>query len=177
MFKRVGAPSTASRYCGNVSKVHGSPASRASSGMPSTFSSVRMMVARCSGLVGAIPKPQLPVTTVVTPCHDEGVRSRSHRTCASKWVWGSMNPGARIKPTEVDSRVARGSMVSATSAMCPPTTATSARRRGDPVPSTTSAPCSTNRIATFRTQPFHRSVSAPRLIDAMEGVCEHIDAE
>ena len=28
---------------------------------------------RCSGRVGAMPKPQLPVTTVVTPCQDDGV--------------------------------------------------------------------------------------------------------
>jgi hypothetical protein len=105
MFNRLGAASTASRYSGNVSKIHGSPASKASSGMPSTFSRVRMMVARSAGLVGAIPNPQLPVTTVVTPCHDEGVRSRSQRTWASKWVWGSMNPGARTSPPRSTAQV------------------------------------------------------------------------
>jgi hypothetical protein len=35
--------------------------------MSSTFSSVRATVSRCSGRVGAMEKPQLPATTVVTP--------------------------------------------------------------------------------------------------------------
>ena len=39
--------------------------------MPSTFSSVRMMRSRWVGRVGATEKPQLPITTVVTPCHGE----------------------------------------------------------------------------------------------------------
>ena len=36
------------------------------------------MTGRCWGNVGAMPNPQLPMTTVVTPCHDDGVRSGSH---------------------------------------------------------------------------------------------------
>jgi hypothetical protein len=75
--------STASRYSGKVSNVHGMPANSASTDIPSTFSSVLAMVSRPAGRVGAIPKPQLPMTTVVTPCQDEGVRSGSHSTCAS----------------------------------------------------------------------------------------------
>ena len=59
------------------------PSTSASYGMPSTFSSTRIIVERCSGRVGAIPKPQFPVTTVVTPCHDDGVASASHSNCAS----------------------------------------------------------------------------------------------
>ncbi len=72
--------STASRYSGKVSKVQPMPANSASTDMPSTFSSVRAIVSRPSGRVGAIPNPQLPITTVVTPCHDEGVRSGSQST-------------------------------------------------------------------------------------------------
>ena len=34
-------------------------------------------------LVGATPKPQLPITVVVTPCHGEMVSMRSHRIWAS----------------------------------------------------------------------------------------------
>ena len=30
-----------------------------------------MMRSRCAGRVGATPKPQLPMTTVVTPCHGD----------------------------------------------------------------------------------------------------------
>src|SRR4029453_2001723 len=76
---------TAARYWGNVSKGQASPspASRASRLMPSTFSSVRTMSPRWSGRVGATPKPQLPITTVVTPCHGEIGSIRSHITCAS----------------------------------------------------------------------------------------------
>ena len=51
--------------------------------MPSTFSSVRRMSSRCCGRVGATPKPQLPITTVVTPCHGEIVSMRSQKICAS----------------------------------------------------------------------------------------------
>ena len=82
-FNRVGLASTASRYSGNDSKVHGMPAVNASTDMPSTFSNVSAIVAWCSGRVGAMPKPQLPMTTLVTPCQLDGVRSRSHSTCAS----------------------------------------------------------------------------------------------
>ena len=33
------------------------------------------MISRCSGRVGATPNPQLPMTTLVTPCQLDGVRS------------------------------------------------------------------------------------------------------
>ncbi len=82
-FSFGAARSTASRYSGKVSKVQGMPANSASTDMPSTFSSVRAIVSRPACRVGAMPNPQLPITTVVTPCHDEGVRSGSHSTCAS----------------------------------------------------------------------------------------------
>ena len=82
-FARVGVRANVSRYSGKLSNSQRTPASRASSGMPSTFSSTRRIVERCSGRAGASPKPQLPITTVVTPCHVDGVRSGSHRTWAS----------------------------------------------------------------------------------------------
>jgi len=59
--------STEARYSGNVEKSHGMPSCRAATSMSSTFSSVRAMRSRCSGRVGAMEKPQLPATTVVTP--------------------------------------------------------------------------------------------------------------
>jgi hypothetical protein len=34
-------------------------------------------------LQGAMPTPQLPITTVVTPCHDEGPTEGSQQICAS----------------------------------------------------------------------------------------------
>ncbi len=77
--------STASRYWGNDSKGQSSPspARRAAALMPSTFSRVRMMSSRLAGRVGATPKPQLPMTTVVTPCQGDTVIIRSHSTWAS----------------------------------------------------------------------------------------------
>ena len=30
-----------------------------------------------------MPTPQLPITTLVTPCHDEGVTAPSQQICAS----------------------------------------------------------------------------------------------
>ncbi len=82
-LRRLARPSSAARYSGKVSKHQSMPASRASVDMPSTFSSVRTIVSRCSGRVGATPNPQLPMTTLVTPCQLDGVRSPSHRTWAS----------------------------------------------------------------------------------------------
>ena len=51
--------------------------------MSSTFSSVRTITSWCSGRVGAMVKPQLPATTVVTPCDDDGRSAGSQNTCAS----------------------------------------------------------------------------------------------
>jgi hypothetical protein len=35
------------------------------------------------GRTGAKPTPQLPITSVVTPCHEDGVSSGSQVTCPS----------------------------------------------------------------------------------------------
>ena len=61
-----------------------------------------MMSSRSPGRAGAMPNPQLPCTTVVTPCHDDGVRSGSQNTCASKWVWMSTKPGDKHQAGQVD---------------------------------------------------------------------------
>ena len=75
--------STESRYSGNVSKSHGTPASSVAGLMSSTCSSVWTISDRCSGRHGASENPQLPATTLVTPCHDDGVSAGSQNTCAS----------------------------------------------------------------------------------------------
>ena len=51
--------------------------------MSSTFSSVRAMSSRSAGRVGAMEKPQLPATTVVTPWKHDGVSAGSQKTWAS----------------------------------------------------------------------------------------------
>jgi hypothetical protein len=64
-------PSSAPRNSGKVSKSHRTPAS-AFGDMPSTRANICVMKSRSMALVGAIEKPQLPATTVVTPWkHDD----------------------------------------------------------------------------------------------------------
>ena len=82
-LSRLSMRSSVSRYSGKVSNDQSIPASSASTDIPSTFSSVRAITPRCSGRVGAIVKPQLPITTDVTPCQHDGVRSPCQVTCAS----------------------------------------------------------------------------------------------
>ena len=75
--------SRASRYSGNVSHSHSIPSASAVPGMSSTPSMRPMSQSWRSGAAGAKPTPQLPITSVVTPCHDEGASSESHVTCPS----------------------------------------------------------------------------------------------
>ncbi len=51
--------------------------------MSSTCISVRARSSRCSGRHGAIEKPQLPATTLVTPWKLDGVSAGSQKTWAS----------------------------------------------------------------------------------------------
>ena len=45
----------------------------------SSTPSISAMTASCVFLrTGAKPTPQLPITTVVTPCQDDGARCESH---------------------------------------------------------------------------------------------------
>ena len=74
---------TDSRYSGNVSKSQAMPSVSVAGSMSSTFSSVCTITSWCSGRVGAMAKPQLPATTVVTPWYDDGRSAGSQKTCAS----------------------------------------------------------------------------------------------
>ena len=65
-----GRRSRASRYSRKVSNSHRMPFCIASRDMPSTYSSIFITIRRSSGRHGASVKPQLPVTMVVTPCHE-----------------------------------------------------------------------------------------------------------
>ena len=51
--------------------------------MPSTLASMSTSHSRSSGLDGARAKPQFAVSTVVTPCHDDGEALDSKNSCAS----------------------------------------------------------------------------------------------
>src|SRR5579875_4013595 len=49
-------------------------------------------------LTGALLTPQLPTTSVVTPCRTVLCASRLDSTVQSVWLCGSTNPGATIRP-------------------------------------------------------------------------------
>ena len=59
------------------------PAFMTSYGMASTLTRSCIRISRVVGFTGATPTPQLPMMTVVTPCHGEHVTIGSHAICAS----------------------------------------------------------------------------------------------
>ena len=73
-------PSSTSRYSGNVSHPHVMPSFSAVPGMSSTPSMSWISQSSWPGRTGAKPTPQLPITTVVTPCQHDGVSSGSQVT-------------------------------------------------------------------------------------------------
>ncbi len=60
-------------YCGKVSQFHGRPSVITTPGMSSTPAITSTSTSWSSWRHGAKPTPQLPITTVVTPCADDGV--------------------------------------------------------------------------------------------------------
>ena len=64
--------SSASRYSPKLSHCQSMPSCKAVPGMSSTPSISSMRKSWESGRTGAKPTPQLPITTVVTPCQLEG---------------------------------------------------------------------------------------------------------
>ena len=79
----LGTRSSESRYSANDSHCQSMPSWRAVPGMSSTPSISSMRKLSAPGRTGAKPTPQLPITTVVTPCQLDGVTSASHVTCPS----------------------------------------------------------------------------------------------
>ena len=72
-FGTVPLRSSIARYSGYVSKSQSTPARRASSDIPSTCVRLRRVRSRSASRHGAMVKPQLPATTVVTPSSTDGV--------------------------------------------------------------------------------------------------------
>ena len=72
-----------SRNSGKVVQSHGIPAFIDAYGIASTRVIVSIARSRLSGCTGAKPKPQLPITTDVTPCQLEMVQYGSQKSCAS----------------------------------------------------------------------------------------------
>ena len=65
-------------YSGKLSHCQSMPSASAEPGMSSTPSIRATRASRSVERQGAKPTPQLPITTVVTPWIDEGIRSASH---------------------------------------------------------------------------------------------------
>ena len=112
-------------YSAKVSKPQSMPARSASIDMPSTWVRLRIVSSRSAGRHGAIVKPQLPITAVVTPSAGEGESVGSQVIWASKWVWLSMIPGIRASPLASIVRVPVTSRRDPTATIWPPATATS----------------------------------------------------
>ncbi len=83
MFTPLGVRSTLSRNSGNVSQSHGIPARIVLSGTASLRDTVNIARSCASGLHGAKPKPQLPITTLVTPCQPDIVQYGSQKSWLS----------------------------------------------------------------------------------------------
>jgi hypothetical protein len=75
--------SSASRYSATDSQSQWIASRSDAPGMPSTPSMSPMSQSCRSGAAGANPTPQLPITTVVTPCQIDGVSNGSHVTWPS----------------------------------------------------------------------------------------------
>ena len=115
-----------SRYSEKVSHCQSMPSAMASAAMSSARSRLRTTRCRSSHRLGASVKPQLPITTLVTPCQQEQVPSGSQQTCASMCVWPSMKPGATTWPS-ASSVCLAASRMRPIAAMRPPEMPTSAR--------------------------------------------------
>ena len=78
----LGVRSTLARYSLKVTQSHGMPCRMVSIGTASLRVSESMVRSRSSGLQGAKPKPQLPMTTLVTPCQPDMV----HHGSQNNWL-------------------------------------------------------------------------------------------
>ena len=89
------------------------------------------------GPMGNGEKPQLPVTSVVTPWNTLLSPPGSSRRVTSEWECMSMNPGHTTSPAASTTRAACASSSLPTAAILPPARPTSAWYRSPPVPSIT----------------------------------------
>ena len=82
-FTPFGVRSTLSRNSGNVTQSQGIPARMVRKGTASLRERLNIARSRSSGLHGAKPKPQLPMTTLVTPCQPDMVHQGSQKSWLS----------------------------------------------------------------------------------------------
>ena len=79
----LGKDSNVSRYSEKLSHCQSIPSDRAAPGISSTPSINSIRKSLSFGLTGAKPTPQLPITTVVTPCQLDGAKTGSQVACPS----------------------------------------------------------------------------------------------
>ena len=112
---------------------------KASGGSSSICWNMPITAGRSPALSGAIDSEQLPGMIEVTPCSRLGLAAPSQSSWTSKWVCGSMKPGATALPPASISARAGPSTLGPRAAIRPSFTATSPAKAGAPVPSTTRA--------------------------------------
>ncbi len=83
MLTPLGVRPTLSRNSGKVSQSQGIPACMVFNGTASLRDRLSMARSRWSGWQGAKPKPQLPITTLVTPCQPDMVHQGSQKSWLS----------------------------------------------------------------------------------------------
>src|SRR6188472_4299749 len=105
------------------------------------------MNGRDASETGAYVQPQLPTTSVVTPCRIVDCAVGLVRIVKSLWLCGSTKPGQTIRPRASITRSARAPSTAPTAVIRRPSTATSPRYGREPDPSTIS-PSRTIRSAT-----------------------------
>ena len=137
---------------GSSATSHARPSCSAAPGMSSTPSISSMSRSWSSGRTGAKPTPQLPMTTVVTPCHDDGSSGRP------TWPGRRSGCGCRRSPGVTSGRRRRSPRVAASSTSADLHDSPSAMRdvggaRGAPVPSRTVPPLITRSKTLTRPPP------------------------
>ena len=135
-----GRRSSASRYSPKLCHDQSRPSWRAEPGMSSTPSISSMRRSWSAGRTGANPTPQLPMTTVVTPCQRRGQQAAVPGGLAVVVAVDVDEAGRDERGRRRRARCRPVPSTRPTSTMRPSAMATSATRPGEPVPSTTVPP-------------------------------------
>src|SRR5437867_7464817 len=127
---------------------------------------------------GAYVQPQLPTTSVVTPCRIVLSAFGLARIDQSLWLCGSTKPGQTIRPAASRTRSARCAPAGPTCAIRPPSSSTSPRNGAFPEPSTTT-PSRTSRSVMGRPSLLGDDVADaaadPRIEDVAQPVAEEVE--
>src|SRR6266404_1875040 len=139
------------------------------------------MNARDASDTGAYVQPQLPTTSVVTPCRIVLCAAGFVSRVKSLWLWGSTNPGQMTRPAASIVWWASAPSSSPTAVMRPSSIATSPRNGAAPVPSTTS-PSRISRSSAIAAllrldDDLVGDAAEPRVEDVAQAVAEEVEPE